>query len=138
MFDHMQSVIAGIVSMAVIVLVMSICMYFIMRSSLMSRVKEIGIYRAIGVSRKNLVFKFTVESLVLTTLTVLVGFIAMSAFVRFCLNSSVLFETVFYYPIWMAAILLVLVYALCIVCGVLPILLLVRKTPSAILSKYDI
>ena len=138
MVGKVRSVIAGIISMGIVVLVLSVCMYFIMRSSLMLRIKEIGIYRAIGVSRKNLVFKFMIESIVLTVLTVLIGFFAMSAFVRFCLSSSVIFEAVFYYPAWLGALLLVLTCALCVGCGILPILLLVRKSPSQILAKYDI
>ena len=136
--DSLKDIIVSVITLGVVLLILSICMYFIMRSSLMNRIKEVGIYRAIGVSKKNLIFKFTVESAVLTTLTVVVGYIISSIFVGVCLGISPLVESVFFYPLWFALIILVLLYAMCIVLGALPIIMLLRKTPSAILAKYDI
>lgn len=136
--ERSTEIVAGLIAMAVILAVMSLCMYFIMRSSLMNRIKEVGIYRAIGVSKKNLIFRFFVEAVVLTTLTVLIGFALTSAFLFLCMGASPLVATTFFYPPWFAGILLAILYALCLLCGTLPILSLLRKTPSAILAKYDI
>lgn len=136
--ENRSSIVASLVSMAVVLVIMSICMYFIMRSSLMIRIKEVGIYRAIGVSKKNLIFKFAVESAVLTTLTVFVGYILSSGFIGICHYLSPLAKEVMYYPLPMALIILALLYILCLFCGTLPIATLLRKTPSEILSKYDI
>ncbi len=133
-----SDILGGLVAMASILAIMSICMFFIMRSSLMNRIKEVGIYRAIGVSKKNLVFKFLIESLVLTLLTVVVGHLLASAFIFTALSLSPFIETYFYYPIWLAGSLLGLLCLLCLICGTLPILSLLRKTPSQILAKYDI
>lgn len=127
----------GLIALAVIVVLLSLCMYFIMRSSLMSRIKEIGIYRAIGVSKKNLIFKFFVETLLLTTLTVFIGYLIMSAFLA-ALGTSSLMAYILYYPFWYALVVLVVLYGVCLLCGILPILTLLKKSPSAILSKYDI
>lgn len=136
--ENTTEIITGLITMAVILVVMSICMYFIMRSSLMNRIKEVGIYRAIGVSKKNLTFKFLIEAAVLTTLTVFVGYLLTSAFLFVCLGVSPLVEQIFFYPLWLAGALLVILYVLCLFCGTLPILSLLRKTPSEILAKYDI
>lgn len=133
-----EAILSNLISMIVILAVMSVCMYFIMRSSLMNRIKEIGIYRAIGVSKKNLLFKFCIESVVLTTLTVFIGYLITSAFIFVCFGISSLVETVLFYPIWYALIILAILYALCIFCGTLPIMMLLHKTPSEILAKYDI
>ncbi|MBE6608422.1 MAG: ATP-binding cassette domain-containing protein, partial [Ruminococcaceae bacterium] len=133
-----REIIADIIAMAVILAVMSLCMYFIMRSSLMSRIKEVGIYRAIGVSKKNLVFKFFIESLVLTTLTVFIGYIGTSVFISLALGMSSLVAQIFYYPLWLALAVFLLLYAVCTLCGIIPIFALLRKTPSEILAKYDI
>ena len=127
-----------IAAVAVILVLMSVCMYFIMRSSLMSRIKEVGIYRAIGVSKKNLIFKFFIEALVLTTFTVFIGYIGTSLFVSLALGMSTLVEQIFYYPLWLAGIVFLILYAVCTLCGILPIFSLLRKTPSEILAKYDI
>ncbi len=136
--EKLETIVAGLIAMAVILVLMSVCMYFIMRSSLMNRIKEVGIYRAIGVSKKNLVFKFLIEAIVLTTLTVFVGYLLTSAFLVACLSASAMVESIFFYPVWLAGALLVLLYALSLICGTLPILSLLRKTPSEILAKYDI
>ncbi len=136
--DQRESIAAGFVSIGLILAVMSVCMYFIMRSSLMSRIKEVGIYRAIGVSKRNLVFKFLTEAFVLATLTVFLGYLASSGFIFACASMSSLVSEVFYYPLWLAGIVLAVIYALSLICGTLPILALLRKTPSEILAKYDI
>ena len=135
---ELVDIIGGLVAIVVLLVIMSVCMYFIMRSALMNRIKEVGIYRAIGVSKKNLIFKFFTEALVLTTLTVLLGYLATSAFIFVCLELSPLVSSVFFYPVWLAGIVLAILYALSLVCGTLPILSLLRKTPSEILAKYDI
>ncbi|MBQ3489324.1 MAG: ABC transporter permease, partial [Clostridia bacterium] len=137
-YDHMQSITGGLVTIGLILAVMSVCMYFIMRSSLMSRIKEVGIYRAIGVSKRNLVFKFLTEAFVLATLTVFLGYLATSAFIFLCMNASPLVAEIFYYPPWVAGVVLAVLYALSLICGIIPILSLLRKTPSEILAKYDI
>lgn len=138
MQDQRSDILTNLAVMAVLLVLMSVCMYFIMRSALMNRIKEIGVYRAIGVSRQNLVFRFFTEALVLTTLTVLVGFLISSVIMRLWLAASPLMSELFFYPLWMAGGLLVILYAICLFCGTVPILLLLRRTPSEILAKYDI
>jgi putative ABC transport system permease protein len=104
----------------------------------MNRIKEVGIYRAIGVTKKNLVFKFFIESAVLSLLTVMVGYIISSGFLFVCMSLTPLMEQIFYYPVWLAGIDLIILAALSLICGTLPMLSLLRKTPSEILAKYDI
>ena len=133
-----QAIISSLISIAVVLILMSLCMYFIMRSSLMNRIKEIGIYRAIGVSKKNLVFKFFVESLVLTVRTVFVGFLVTSVFMFACLSMSSIVSQVIYFPLWLALADLIILVVISVLFGTLPIILLLRKTPSEILAKYDI
>ncbi len=133
-----EDIIASLITMAVLLVLMSVCMYFIMRSSLMNRIKEVGIYRAIGVSKKNLVFKFFIEAVVLTTLTVFVGYLLTSAFMFVCLEMSSLIADIFYYPLWLAGADLIILYVISLFFGTLPILSLLHNTPSEILAKYDI
>ena len=136
--SRVSDIVTGLITMAVILVLMCICMYFIMRSSLMNRIKEIGIYRAIGVSKKNLIFKFFVEALLLATLTVFVGYLITSAFIFICTGVSALVAEVLFYPLWLALIVLAILYAASIFFGIVPIMSLLSKTPSEILAKYDI
>ena len=136
--NQTEEILTSLITMAVILVLMSLCMYFIMRSSLMNRIKEVGIYRAIGVSKKNLVFKFFIEAIVLTTLTVLIGYLVTSAFLFLALGMSSMVAEIFYYPLWLAGADLIVLYLISLFFGTLPILSLLRKTPSEILAKYDI
>ena len=136
--NQKDGILVSLITMGVMLALMSLCMYFIMRSSLMNRIKEIGIYRAIGVSKKNLRFKFFIEAIVLTALTVFVGYLLTSGFIFACLGISPMVEQIFYYPLWMAGAVLAVLFAISVFFGVLPISMLLRKTPSEILAKYDI
>ena len=138
MEESSKTITAGLVSMGVILAILCVCMYFIMRSALMSRVKEIGIYRAIGVSRKNITFRFLIESAVLALLTVFVGYLLASAFIWACMGVSPLITDAFFYPWWFALVDLVILAVLCLVCGTLPVIMLLHKTPAEILAKYDV
>lgn len=134
LFDIIQD----LISLVVILVIMCICMVFIMKSSVMNRIKEIGIYRAIGVSKKNLMFKYFIEITILTTFTVFIGYILGSIFIGFAATLSNQIISVFYYPWYLALFVAVLLYFISIISGLIPIKLLLKKTPSEILSKYDI
>ena len=133
-----STVIGYLVAFAVTLAVMSICMYFIMRSSLMSRIKEIGIYRAIGVSKGNIILRFGMEALLLASTTVVFGYLLSSAFIGLLSRISPNASEIFFYPVWYALLILAVLCGLTVVCGILPVLNLLRKTPSEILAKYDV
>ena len=136
--DSVEKILKNLLTLVIVLTLMCLCMYFIMRSALMKRVKEVGIMRAIGVSKRNLTFKFFIESAVIATLTVCVGFLISSGFIALCSASSSLVSEIFYYPLWLCLSVFVLVNSMAILFGILPLLLLLRRTPSEILSKYDI
>lgn len=136
--DSMTGIVSSFISMGVIVAILCVCVYFIMRSSLMKSIREVGIYRAIGVTRRNLIYRFFIESAVLTALTTLVGFLLSSTVMRLWLHATPLMERIFYYPLWLSGALMVLIVGVCLLCGILPALTLLHKTPSEILAKYDI
>ena len=136
--DSTDRIITNFIVMALVIAITSLCMYFIMHASVMNRIKEIGIYRAIGVSRKNLIFKFFIEAALLTALTVTVGYIFSSALVGIFLSGSSLTAEILYYPIWLALCVFGIVTVIPLFFGTLPIMLLLRRTPSQILAKYDI
>ena len=123
--------------LAVFVL-MCVCMYFIMRSAILGKVREIGIYRAIGVTGKNVAFRFAVETGVVVTLSVIIGYLIASVAIGALTASSTYASSILYYPWWLAGLTLLLLYGICVLCGILPVLRLNRKTPSEILAKYDI
>ena len=95
------------------------------------------ILRAIGVSRKNLLYRFLIETVMLTLLTVFIGFLVASLLMMY-LSGAAFFNQLLYFPLWLAGGLLAVILTACILFGLLPAMLLLRRTPSEILSKYDI
>lgn len=136
--DARDAIIADSTFLLTLLSLMCVCMFFIMRSSLVSRVKEIGICRAIGVSRRNIVFRFFVEASLIFARTVFVGYVLTGTVIGFWLARSPLVGSLFFYPWWLALLLLAAMYGVCIACGLIPVMTLLRRSPSAILAKYDI
>ncbi len=135
--DNRITIIASLIALGIGMGLMCLCIYFIMRSSMLSKVREIGIYRAIGVSKKNLLFKFAVESTAIALQTLVIGF-AFGAYFANSLASGGVTSAQFYFPFWLGALTLTLLIGACILFGILPIAMLLKKTPAQILAKYDI
>ena len=131
-------IVSNAIELAVFLSVMSLCMYLMMRASTIGRIREIGIYRAIGVSKKNLLFRFFVESLAVASCTVFIGYLFSSLLISAWLAKVPLIGDLFYYPLPLALASLALLIGVSALCGTLPVMKLLRKTPSEILSKYDI
>jgi ABC-type lipoprotein export system ATPase subunit/ABC-type antimicrobial peptide transport system permease subunit len=137
--DNAKSEMFGyLTTMAVLLSVLCLCMYFIMRSIYMNRMKEIGTYRAIGVSRRNLMFRSFVETGVMTTLSAFIGYLLTTGFLFYLRKFSAKTEELFYFPWWLALIVLVLIYVICLFTGTLSVRNVLRKTPAEIMAKYDI
>lgn len=120
--------------------VSSIFIYFIMRSRMISDIYNIGVYRSLGAKRSKLYFKNIVDIFILTTVTSLLGYCigiigynAIAEMVNDMVSSNVLMKCNIIFILGGAAI-----YVLMIIFGMLPILTLLRKTPSEICTKYDI
>ena len=109
-----------------------------MRSALLGDIQEVGINRAIGVSKRNLCFRYFIESIVLFVCTVFVGYLLASSLASLLAKTATGTLTIVYYPWWIALATFALVFAITVVCGQIPIRSLLRKTPAQILAKYDI
>ena len=113
-----------------------IFLYFIMRSSLISRVYEVGVYRALGVKKGNVYRLFVSEIVLISLFTSLLGVVAASLFIA-RVNSLSPIEII-YYPWYVSFISLGFLFGCNLLIGLLPVITLLRLTPSEILTKYDI
>jgi hypothetical protein len=66
------------------------------------------------------------------------GYVFSSGVVFASLNASSIATELFFYPPWFASAILLVVLSSSLIFGMLPIMALLRKSPSEILSKYDI
>lgn len=111
-----------------------IFLYFLMRSSMMSRIYQIGVYRALGIRKSNIYRIFFTEILIITLITALIGIFLVSIVVN---KVNEIIEVI-YYPWFIAPISLLFIFIVNAIVGLLPVNTLLRLTPSQILSKYDI
>jgi ABC-type antimicrobial peptide transport system permease subunit len=126
------------IMLVIVCSVLSLCLYFIMRSALLGDIKEVGISRAIGVSRRNLCYRYFVETMVLFALTIFIGYLLTSWVMSALSAMGSGLMMIVYYPWWIALAALALIFAVTTICGQLPIRTLLRRTPAEILAKYDI
>lgn len=124
----------------ILFIVVIVFVYFIMRSKMISDIYNIGVLRALGATRWQLFKKYLGESIILTIFTSIIGYIA--TLLIYSLVAQKLFYFFFnsFFPVGLSYALLggVALSFIMIIFGVLPILLLLRKTPSEICSKFDI
>ena len=132
------SLYSSVISILVMLAILCLCMYFVMKSVYMNRMKEFGIYRAIGVSKRNLLYRSFVETAVTTTLSVFIGYLIATLAIMYIQSSSKAAAQYFYYPLWMKLLVLAFLYAICLFSGTISVRKVLRKTPAEILAKYDI
>lgn len=135
---EMWSYVRSALIMAGIVLLISfIEIFLIMRASFLSRVKEVGVYRAIGVKKKDIYKMFVGEIFAITTIASMPGFIFM-AYALNKLSGYTYFENMFLVTPTMLIICIALLYGFNLLFGLLPVFRTMRKRPAAILSRTDI
>ena len=121
----------------IMLLISLIEMYLMIRSSFLSRVKEIGIYRAIGVKKIDIYKMFYGEIFAITTLASVPGLIFM-AYVLNILSGIKYFKYMFLINPFIIIISILFVYLFNLIIGLLPVFNVIRKTPAQILSRHDL
>ncbi len=112
--------------------------YFIIRSSLIERVRDIGIYRSLGIRSTDILKLFVVEALIISTLTSLIGFVGMSLILNQIQQTTRDIIEVLRVSTLSVAFGILFIYTVNLLAGLFPVFTLLRKTPAAILTKYDI
>lgn len=112
-------------------------MYLMLRSSFLSRIKEVGVLRAIGLKKKDVYKMFLGEIIALTTITSIPAMIVMGYIVKGIMKVPTFEEQYMMNPsIFVISFALVFVFN--IIVGLLPVFATLRKTPAAILARNDV
>ncbi len=107
------------------------------RASFLSRIKEVGIFRAIGVKKMDIYKMFLGEIIAITTVGSLLGIVMMSyALAKLCEISYVAVMFAMNPVVFLGSI--IIVYVFNSVVGLIPVFNTMRKTPAAILARYDV
>ncbi len=118
----------------------SIMVYFLMRSKMINDIYNIGVYRSLGSKKNKIYLKYLIDIVVMVTFTAFISYmiIMFGYFTAIdSINYSLAIDLFSTNPI-IPLLGIVVLYGVNILFGLLPIITLLRKTPSEILAKYDI
>lgn len=122
---------------AIIMLAISLVeIYLMIRSSFLSRIKEVGILRAIGLKKTDVYKMFLGEILAITLTASTLGIVVMS-YILNGITKLPLIKNNFLFNIPVILISVIIVYGFNILVGLLPVFTTMRKTPAQILSRID-
>lgn len=128
---------SGIIFASIILIISLVEIFLMMRSSFLSRIKEVGIYRAIGVKKSDIYKMFVGETIAITSTASLLG-IALMSYIISCISQISYLSKMFVLDFKVVAFSIILVYLFNIIVGLLPLFGVLRKTPAQILSRHDL
>ncbi|HPF83637.1 MAG TPA: ABC transporter ATP-binding protein/permease [Bacilli bacterium] len=121
-----------------IILGISLVEIFLMiRASFLSRIKEVGILRAIGVKKLDIYNMFFGEIFAMTTVACVPGIIFM-AYILNTLTGIKQLARMFTINPFVIIVSIILVYVFNLIVGLIPVFNTIRKTPANILARHDL
>lgn len=135
--QNQQNKLTAILYISIFILLFTgLGMYYMMRSSMLSRIYEISVYRALGTKQSSIMRGFIIELLVITTFTTLFGYL-LACILIFNLQEASYLKDIIYLNGQAFFLGLFLIYAINIFFGIMSIRGQLQKTPSELLSSYD-
>lgn len=128
---------SAVIFASVILAISLIEIYLMIRSSFLSRIKEIGVLRAIGVKKKDIYRMFIGEIISITTIASLPG-IALMTYILIQISKIPYADRMFVIDFKTVGISLAIIYLFNIIVGLMPLFKVLRKTPAKILSRHDV
>ena len=135
--DKKDNVKTALISSGIILGISLVEIFLMIRSSFLSRVKEVGIYRAIGVKKIDIYKMFFGEIFAITTIASIPGILFM-AYILNILSSIKYLSNLYFINIFGIVITIIFIYLFNLVIGLLPVFNTIRKTPASILSRHDL
>lgn len=132
-----DSVNASLVVAGIMLGISLIEIILMVRSSFLSRIKEIGIYRAIGVKKLDIYKMFTSESFAITTLASVPGVLIMSYCMHVLCDISYIGKN-YAMNIYIMLLCIIIMYIFNIIVGLIPVFNTIRKSPARILSGKEV
>ena len=129
---------SAVIVAGIIMLISLIEMFLMLRSSFLSRIKEVGTLRAIGLKKKDIYRMFTGEILVITFLTAIPGIAIMYFALLQVVKITYYLEGLYMVTPVIAAVTFGIILVFNLLAGLIPVYMTMRKTPAQILARTDI
>ena len=124
--------------MAVIILIISLIeIYLMLRASFLSRIKEVGTLRAIGLKKSDIYRKFAGEIIAITAVTSAVGIGLMYYVLSGLLDLEAFAGSYSVTPVT-AAVTFAVIAGFNLLVGLIPVAVVMRRTPAQILARPDV
>ena len=135
---HEDQLMSAVIVAAIIMLISLIEMFLMLRSSFLSRIKEVGTLRAIGLKKGDIYKMFMGEILVMTFITAVPGIAIMYFALTKLVNVTYYLEGAYMVTPQIAAITIGIIIIFNLIAGLIPVFTTLRKTPAQILARTDI
>ena len=129
---------SSLIVAGIIMLISLIEMFLMLRSSFLSRIKEVGTLRAIGLKKKDIYRMFTGEIMVITFITAIPGIAIMYFVLTQLVTITYYIEGLYVVSPLIAAITFGIILVFNLLAGLIPVFVTMRKTPAQILARTDI
>ena len=129
---------SSVIVAGIIMLISLVEMFLMLRSSFLSRIKEVGTLRAIGLKKKDIYRMFTGEILVITFLTAVPGIAFMYFLLSQFVKAAYFIEGSYIITPFAAGLTFCIILLFNLLAGLIPVLATMRRTPAQILARTDI
>ena len=129
---------SSVIVAVIIMLISLIEMFLMLRSSFLSRIREVGTLRAIGLKKKDIYRMFTGEILVITFITAVPGIAIMYFALTQLVKITYYIEGLYMVTPVIAGITFAIILLFNLLAGLIPVFMTMRKTPAQILARTDI
>lgn len=137
MHSKKEEIKSTVIFSGIILAISLVEIYLMIRSSFLSRIKEIGVLRAIGVKKKDIYRMFLGEIIAITTVASMPGIVLMSYILKEI--SKIPYVTrMFIINTKTVGISIIIVYVFNVIVGLMPLFKVLRKTPAQILARHDV
>lgn len=135
--ERKDSIISSLIVALIMLIISLIEIILMMRSSFLSRIKEVGIYRAIGVKKSDIYKMFISESFAISSIASLPGILFVS-YCLFLLSDISYISSNYVMNIYVLLLCIFVVYIFNILVGLIPVFNTIKKTPAEILARHDL
>ena len=136
--EHRDQLTSSIIVAGIIMLISLVEIFLMLRSSFLSRIKQVGTLRAIGLKKKDIYRMFTGEIMVITFITAVPGIAIMYFILTQMTGITYYVEGLYMISPVIAAVTFGIILVFNLLAGLIPVFVTMRKTPAQILARTDI